>query len=44
MVGKFTKQKNHLLAIRCFKKPRKKKDINLLIIGNGSLKMIIKKK
>ena len=38
MVGRFTKQKNHLLTIRCFKKIAEKKNINLLIIGNGSLK------
>ena len=25
MVGRFTKQKNHLLAIRCFKKIAEKK-------------------
>ena len=44
MVGRFTKQKNHLLAIRCFKKiAEKKKDINLLIIGNGELKNDYKK-
>jgi glycosyltransferase involved in cell wall biosynthesis len=44
MVGRFTKQKNHLLAIRCFKKiAEKKKNINLLIIGNGELKNEYKK-
>ena len=44
MVGRFTKQKNHLLAIRCFKKiTEKKKNINLVIIGNGELKDEYKK-
>ncbi len=44
MVGRFTKQKNHLLTIRCFKRiAEKKKNINLLIIGNGELKNEYKK-
>ena len=44
MVGRFTKQKNHLLAIRCFKKiTEKKKNIYLVIIGNGELKDEYKK-
>ena len=39
MIGRYTKQKNHLLAIRCFKELIKKNlDINLIIIGNGELK------
>ena len=39
MVGRYTRQKNHLLAIRCFKELIKKNlDINLIIIGNGELK------
>ena len=44
MVGRFTKQKNHLLVIKCFKRiAEKKKNINLLIIGNGELKNDYKK-
>jgi glycosyltransferase involved in cell wall biosynthesis len=39
MIGRYTRQKNHLLAIRCFKELIKKNlDINLIIIGNGELK------
>lgn len=39
MIGRYTKQKNHLLVINCFKELIKKKmDINLIIIGNGELK------
>lgn len=39
MIGRYTKQKNHLLAIRCFEKLIKKKyDLNLIIIGSGELK------
>jgi len=39
MIGRYTRQKNHLLAIRCFKNIMKKNlDINLFIIGNGELK------
>ena len=39
MIGRYTKQKNHLLVINCFKKLiEKKMDINLIIIGNGELK------
>jgi len=39
MIGRYTRQKNHLLAIKCFKKLIKNKhDINLLIIGNGELR------
>jgi glycosyltransferase involved in cell wall biosynthesis len=39
IVGRYTRQKNHLLAIKCFKKILEKyNDINLLIIGNGELK------
>ena len=39
MVGRYTRQKNHLLAIRCFKKLiTKNYDVNLVIIGNGELK------
>ena len=38
-IGRYTKQKNHLLLIRCFKKiVQVDNDINLLIIGNGELK------
>ena len=39
MIGRYTRQKNHLLAIKCFKKILEKyNNINLLIIGNGELK------
>ena len=39
MVGRYTRQKNHLLVIKCFKKLIKNNsDINLLIIGNGELR------
>ena len=39
IVGRYTRQKNHLLAIKCFKKILEKySNINLLIIGNGELK------
>lgn len=38
-IGRYTKQKNHLLLIRCFKKiVQEENNINLLIIGNGELK------
>ena len=39
MIGRYTRQKNHLLAIRCFKELIKENlDVNLIIIGNGELK------
>ena len=39
MVGRYTKQKNHLLAIRCMSRILKKYlNIKLLIIGGGELK------
>ena len=38
-IGRYTKQKNHLLAIRCFAKIQKiNPDIILYIIGDGELK------
>ena len=38
-IGRFTKQKNHLLIINCFSKIcQKYPDIKLLIIGSGELK------
>lgn len=44
MVGRFTKQKNHLLTIKCFKNiAEKKKNINLLIVGDGELENEYKK-
>ena len=44
MVGRFTKQKNHLLTIKCFKSiAEKKKNINLLIVGDGELENEYKK-
>ena len=39
LVGRYTKQKNHLLAIKCFKKLLiLNKNLNLCIIGEGELK------
>ena len=39
MIGRYTRQKNHLLVIRCFKELIKENlDVNLIIIGNGELK------
>ena len=39
IIGRYTRQKNHLLAIRCFKKIIEKyNNLNLFIIGNGELK------
>jgi len=39
MAGRYTRQKNHLLAIKSFKKLIKNNyDVNLLIIGNGELR------
>ena len=43
MVGRFTKQKNHLLTIKCFKNIAEKKNINLLIVGDGELENEYKK-
>ena len=38
-IGRYTKQKNHLLAIRCFAKISKvNPNLNLYIIGDGELK------
>ena len=39
IIGRYTKQKNHLLAIRCFTKILKTNpNLNLYIIGDGELK------
>lgn len=39
MIGRYTRQKNHLLGIRSFKEVLKEKNnLSLLIIGNGELK------